>query len=56
MALKNLIDGELRDQWARKKWEFMEAVQEQEPHIWFGWHDLIAIAPVSPNGGMYNAE
>ena len=54
MAMQNLIDWKLRDEWARKKWEFMEIVQDQEPHLWLGWYDLIAVAPISPNGGMYN--
>ena len=52
--IQNLINSELRAEWARRKWEFMEEVQDLEPHLWLGWYDLIAVAPISPNGGMYN--
>ncbi len=41
--IHNLIDPAERAKWNRLKWEYVERVQEQEPHLQLGWYDLTTL-------------
>ena len=51
----NPIEEEARREWALLKWTYMERVQEEEPHLWLGWYDLVTVASIGPEGEMYVA-